>query len=241
MSWLFSRALVEAYSAANSSGGEQSAPLRSTPIAQAFLCKDKTTESWTRFPFGMTCAPLTESNGEELLRWFRAGFPVKTLAAQEKALASTESEAGYGKNLPVSLAKFDRDTSSWKTHQYSLFGGLDEFSATWPRWGMMRNGECWEQSTSEPTISESECGLLPTPTATDWKRTPMKMSYATRPERLGVPDDLAKRAVRQSGIAHARLVPDLWEWLMGWPLMWTDLKPLATDKFQQWLRSHGGH
>jgi hypothetical protein len=30
------------------------------------------------------------------------------------------------------------------------------------------------------------------------------------------------------------------EWLMGWPLGWTDLKPLETDKFQAWLRSHGG-
>ena len=28
-------------------------------------------------------------------------------------------------------------------------------------------------------------------------------------------------------------------WLMGWPIGWTDLEPLATDKFQQWLRQHG--
>jgi hypothetical protein len=32
----------------------------------------------------------------------------------------------------------------------------------------------------------------------------------------------------------------LWvEWLMGWPLGWTDLKPLATDRFQSWRRQHG--
>jgi hypothetical protein len=30
------------------------------------------------------------------------------------------------------------------------------------------------------------------------------------------------------------------EWLMGWPLGWTDLKPLATDKFRQWQQQHGG-
>ena len=29
------------------------------------------------------------------------------------------------------------------------------------------------------------------------------------------------------------------EWLMGWPLGWTDLKPLETDKYQQWLQQHG--
>ncbi len=36
-----------------------------------------------------------------------------------------------------------------------------------------------------------------------------------------------------------QLNPDWVEWLMGWPIGWTDLKPLATDKFQQWLDSHG--
>lgn len=29
------------------------------------------------------------------------------------------------------------------------------------------------------------------------------------------------------------------EWLMGWPLGWTDLRASAMDKFQQWRRSHG--
>jgi hypothetical protein len=35
------------------------------------------------------------------------------------------------------------------------------------------------------------------------------------------------------------LNPDWVEWLQGWPLKWTDLKQLETDKFQQWLHSHG--
>ena len=29
------------------------------------------------------------------------------------------------------------------------------------------------------------------------------------------------------------------EWLMGWPIGWTDCDVLETDKFQQWLHSHG--
>jgi hypothetical protein len=35
------------------------------------------------------------------------------------------------------------------------------------------------------------------------------------------------------------LNPTWVEWLMGWPLGWTDLKPLAMDKYQQWLQQHG--
>ncbi|EPJ82398.1 hypothetical protein CFT9_15997 [Pseudomonas sp. CFT9] len=37
------------------------------------------------------------------------------------------------------------------------------------------------------------------------------------------------------------LNPDLAEWLMGWPTGWTDLKPLATDRFQSWQRAHSSY
>ena len=33
--------------------------------------------------------------------------------------------------------------------------------------------------------------------------------------------------------------PNLYEWLMGWPQGWTDLKPLETDKYHKWLELHG--
>jgi hypothetical protein len=35
------------------------------------------------------------------------------------------------------------------------------------------------------------------------------------------------------------LNPTFPEWLMGWPIGWTALEPLATDKYQQWLEQHG--
>ena len=35
------------------------------------------------------------------------------------------------------------------------------------------------------------------------------------------------------------LNPDWVAWLMGWPIGWTDLKPLETDKFRRWLVLHG--
>ena len=39
--------------------------------------------------------------------------------------------------------------------------------------------------------------------------------------------------------AGGKLNPTWVEWLMGWPLGWTDLQPLETAKFQQWRASHG--
>jgi len=35
------------------------------------------------------------------------------------------------------------------------------------------------------------------------------------------------------------LNPEWVEWLMGWPIGYTDLKPLAMDRFLRWLRLHG--
>jgi len=33
--------------------------------------------------------------------------------------------------------------------------------------------------------------------------------------------------------------PSFAEWLMDWPIGWTELKPLAMDKYHQWLNWHG--
>jgi hypothetical protein len=37
-----------------------------------------------------------------------------------------------------------------------------------------------------------------------------------------------------------QLNPEWVEWLMGWPVGWTALEPLGTDRYQRWLRLHGG-
>jgi len=45
--------------------------------------------------------------------------------------------------------------------------------------------------------------------------------------------------VKEEDQPTGHLNPDWTEWLMGWPIGWTDSKHLETDKFQQWLNSHG--
>jgi len=39
-------------------------------------------------------------------------------------------------------------------------------------------------------------------------------------------------------ISGGLLNPTWVEWLMGWPLGWTDLKPLAMDRFREWQQQH---
>jgi len=41
-----------------------------------------------------------------------------------------------------------------------------------------------------------------------------------------------------AGMAGGKLNPTWVEWLMGWPLEWTDCDPLGTGKFRRWLRLH---
>ena len=288
MSWLYSQALVVEYLGENFSDGEQSAPLNGNPIQQAYCAPDKMTDFSRLSRFGMTYKPLTENRGQELLTLYLAGFHAKTLAPQEKAQELTEIEAGCGEKWLASFVKYDPDTSLWKTHQCSLLGDLEPFSETWPQWGLMRDGECWEQLTLERHIRGTESGLSPngvdsfhtpnttgldggsnsrkalkkrqqnwpTPDANCGQRgtqpnwTPKRKSgqpaqytinqavrdrmfptpTAHNAKECASPSEYNRNTPTLATHAGGKLNPTWVEWLMGWPLAWTDLKPLETDK-----------
>ena len=245
MSWLYSRALVEGYSEANCSGGEPTAPSKSTHTPQAYLLRDKTTDAWSRFPSGMTCGLLTESRGAELLMLYLAGFHARTSALQEKAQGSPENDQDYGVKCGASLAKYDHDTCSWKTPQRSLFGDLEPFSVIWPRWGTMRDGECWGQLTPERRTNASESGLWPTPLKNCGTGAGLHgtggMNIQTAVQMWPTPtvQDSKNNGSPMDAVAGGTLNPTWVEWLMGWPLGWTDLHVSAMDKFREWQRLHG--
>jgi len=50
-----------------------------------------------------------------------------------------------------------------------------------------------------------------------------------------------KRMLQGTALEKGRgqLNPNWVEWLMGWPIGWTDLKQSATARYRQWLRLHG--
>jgi hypothetical protein len=55
----------------------------------------------------------------------------------------------------------------------------------------------------------------------------------------GAPSQMVRNTKPLNAEVGGALNPDWTEWLMGWPIGHTASAPLATDKFQQWLRSHG--
>jgi len=94
-----------------------------------------------------------------------AGSPAKTSVPQESGSASTAREAAYGASSPELLATFDRATCSWRTSQLCLGGEFQEFSETWPRSGMTRNGIAFQLAPLVRLTDAIESGFLPTPAA----------------------------------------------------------------------------
>jgi hypothetical protein len=277
VSWLFSQALVEASSAERSSGGGPCAQLSVMPTAQPFWHRDKPMDASRFSRFGPTSRLLTAEHGEVLLTWFREDFLARTSPSPAAEMDSTASAQDSGERWPASFARWDPDTSTWRTAQCSLLGGYTEFSETWPNSGSMRNGECWERPTLELTTSESGSGFLPTPVAIDtgsrfnrsasegaalrptlgamarfdlWPTPTVKGNYNRKGLSSKSGDGLATAVLKYPTPTLGRTVRNLdgngqlnptWvEWLMGWPIGWTALQPLAMDKFREWQRQHGG-
>lgn len=170
MSWLYSQALVAAYLADTCSDGAVFAPSNGSPIPQAYLPPDRMTAFSRPSRFGMTFAPLTEDRGAELLTWFRADSRARTSAPPAKAPASTASDPACGAKWRELSVKYDRNSSSWKTHRCLWDEALPESSLTLPRWGSMRNGVLSELLTSALPTAANDAGLWATPAATDGTR-----------------------------------------------------------------------
>ena len=226
MSWHYLRVQEEESLQDICSGGEQLPPLKSKITHAEFYCNGKLMDSYLDSRSGTTFVHSMESLGEEKSMLSRVDFHVRTLVPQEKVQDLTEKGQDFGEKWQGSFTKYSPDSCSWKTHQCSFLGDLDEFSETWPRWGSMRTGECYQLPMSEQNINETEYGLWPTPT------TPSGGGNCGG-------SGAYKNAIKNGTHIPHSINPNLYEWLMGWPTGWTDLKPLVTDKFHFALQLHG--
>lgn len=246
MSWHYLQGQEAVSWEGNSLDGAPSALLKLIPTPGASCSPDKPTDASSRSPFGMTLRRSTGTRGAEGLTWFQGDSPVRTYRQPAEEQDLTENGLDCGPRWPGSLARFNPDLCSWKTRQCSLFGGLTEFLGTWPRWGMMRDGELFLRETSVHRICENESGLWPTPVKSDAmsfdpKTMERKEQTGKRPSGCKIGKSLKWDRRAFPYVSLGKINPILHEWLMGWPIGWTDCTAPATARCQLASPWHGRH
>jgi hypothetical protein len=210
MSWLFSQALVEDCWPQKCLDGKRSVPLSWTGIADAYLSSDKMTDSLNPISqFGMTFVPLTADRGAGELMSYLEDFLVRLTAKPQQ-----------GKTLPMIFGL--KCEESW---QMSLPGTyLPKMSAelqlTKPqtivnRWVTKPKQLNSQRQTWVQTTFGQDVGYLHTPTTMANFCAPSMQKHA---------------GCRNWVKVFGKITPNHYEWLMGWPIGWTDLKPLEMDK-----------
>lgn len=293
MSWHYSQEQEAGFSLHTYLDGIRSQRSKSKSTREKSCCNGNATGCSTTSQSGMMSAPSTVAPGVDSLMLFRGDFPAKTLVLRVEAMDLPEPVRGFGSSICASLRKYGLALSSPKTHRTCVPTDSAPSSKDLPAWGMAHDGVCWELGTSARRTSETECGYLPTPQASDhitkrtsksWKAkgrvnfclsnpeiqgmwpTPRKQYFATptatanqlspsmmkhlgcrawwptptahNAKECAAPSEYYRNTPTLAAQTGGKLNPPWVEWLMGWPIGWTDSKPLATDKFQQWRKQH---
>ena len=157
-----------------------------------------------------------------------------------------------GRCSPEPLAWFDHDTHCWRTFQGTLVSGSDRFLAIWPRSGTTLNGIAYRRQPSARRTSAiayslslhgqtgpNSDGLWPTATtgdhATRYAQGGMPLGMAVRlwptpdasPHKYRLQGD-SQQSRSLNGLHGGKLNPAWVEWLMGFPIGWTDLEDSET-------------
>ena len=221
--------------------GAPDALLSLMPTPEPCCCNGKQTDVCQGFRSGMTCEPSTASRGADTLMSSAADFHAPTLARPTPTNEGlTASIVGSGEKWRGSFARWNQTSPLWKTSQASLFEDSIESYGTWPQWGYMLHGACFQARTLESRCGANACGLWRPATSGDsvgrgyhgkldgnhWAALPGQIC-----QFLGLPIQCP-----QTGL----IAPWVYEVLMGWPEGWTASEPLETGKHLDWLRLHGG-
>lgn len=223
---------------------------KSNVIPEKFCLQGSLTEAYLHSLSGTTLLPSEStiqireatSNGSEKGERnssFVAGSlnHAKISVLQDVVPESLGREADFGLSKPGSFAKWNQNTSTWKTVQYSLFEDSESSLAQWPRWGSMQDGVCYLEKMSARFISENEFGLsLPTPGKNEGKGS-SKNRFLNSPHFRGAKTSEGLRTCESD---PTYLNPSFAELIMMFPMGWTDLRPLAMHKFRDWRQQHGG-
>ena len=193
-----------------------------------------------------------ESNGNEWnqLTLFVAATPVSRSASPEQE-TERKMPAIFGRDSQTLLGFYDPDTHCWKTSQATCLSDSTECLQTWPRAGMTHNGIVYQLQPSVPRTYAIEFSLSlhgkplewtptatanqmapsmrprnpglrwPTPTASAWAATGQRNLLQKHVDQGDITEQEKRQMTSGNG---GKLNPEWVEWLMGFPIGWTDLE-----------------
>jgi hypothetical protein len=173
-----------------------------------------------------------------------AAFPSKMPALPKQAALSKSAEMVSTESEPACLSissvwplTFHAPSSSWKMSQASLVLGLDLFSGTWPRSGVMRSGVAFLHSRPACPIAATASGLLPTPAARDYRDLSKGEAYLSARRRHS--PSLATKLL-ELGV-HWTAIGTAYELAMGYPSQWSvaELSHAATPSSRKCRKPSG--
>ena len=227
---------------------------RGKPIQWLALCRKWKKDQFMTRLSGLMLEPSRVIPGVE--KWIlsledsHANHSVKLENKKESMMKDT-----YGLQSLKLLARFDHQSSSWKTSQLSLNMQEKLSLEIWPKWGIILHGALFEHQMPRHLIEgrgSFQSRSIPTPTTMDCqflssKRTVMIESLKKGKFRgVGLKDyvqmyptptatanqtspSMLKKGGAFENLTIGKLNPEWVEWLMGWPIGWTDCEPVETE------------
>ena len=183
---------------------------------------------------------LSNKDLPKAIKEWLTSLPEDSLANRFQPLVYVEHKkiqetCGLARKKP--FGSFSHGFSSLRTSPTcSLLPTHNQYSDHWPKWGMMRNGVCYQQKILVPTLKGIEYGFLlrktglPSISSASGFRTGSGMPVFEKMLANMYSPEIARILVSSPHKTN----PMVFEYLMGWPIGWTSLNTVEKIVIPKW-------
>ena len=200
---------------------DQSPIAKSTPIVKESFFLEWYLVIYPKHPSGITLKPYAFDHMTQPSIFSTAASPARTSALQDMEKAWQESEADFFSRSFAWPKKSSPNFYSLKTSRLLQveedFGSLKKL----PKWGMIVDGVLYPLHPLDQTTYAKDFSYLPTPTA--------KASVDCPAERRRDSPSLNCILNLNNGSHSLKTNPRYLEWMMNYPLGWTELDLWVTQ------------
>jgi hypothetical protein len=202
----------------------RSATWRETRMQSRRWCRLWKQKRWMRRLCGVMSNPSTADDGAA--RWIASLRATRASHSAQPGSASASRIPGIsGHTLGGSSSSVSRGSSCSKTSRVTYAMDIERSARGWNRKVIGLRKDCLRRLKLARHISARGSSLLPTPTVQDASNN-------------GGPSQLERNTPPLNAVVGGLLNPVFVEWLMGWPLGWTDCDSPVTglSRWSQLMR-----